>query len=435
MDLNELIWLRQNIHKLDKNLRTQIIGQHRTLSKMPCYFHKPLRYLNDKFRTLPVIIQYELLREDPDIIQSKLKKHTRRQESLKIINAVSADISLNQLKKIIDHSAVMKIYLDREVNTLLDVAVPVVSADRVWEQNYTGKNTTIAIIDTGIQEHPDFVMPMNRIIAFQDFVNNKTSPYDDNGHGTHCAGTAAGNGHASGGKYKGPAYEAKLVVIKTLDKMGSGKSSTVIRGLEWCLNNKEKYGINVASLSFGYKATSSYREDPVCQAVEKLWNEGIVLCAASGNEGPDTKTVNSPGIHPAIITVGASDDKNTSQLKDDIIADFSSRGPTPDGLTKPDLLAPGTNIVAPLAKSSYLDMTSLNVSDNSLYISLSGTSMSTPICAGVAAQLLEAKPDLTPQQLKEALLKNCDKITTADANTQGSGCINAFKALRAIRPV
>lgn len=435
-DIQELNWLRTNLHKLDKDLRGEILTQYRSVSKIPCFFQKIYQSWQNKFRRIPVIVQIAPLRgeKEKSEINTLLKRNYKHTQDLEIIQSFSAKLSVASIQSLTNHSAVAKIYLDREVRALLDKAVPAVKAEQVWAQGYTGKNVTIAILDTGVSPHPDFLQPYKRVKAFVDLTNNKSSPaYDDNGHGTHCAGAALGNGFNSLGKYKGPAYEAELIAIKVLDKNGSGKASLIIKGLEWCLINKAKYNIRIISLSLGYKATGSYRDDPVCQSVEKLWEAGIVVCIAAGNDGPETKTINSPGIHPAIITVGASDDKNTPNIADDTVAEFSSRGPTPDGLTKPDFLAPGKNIVSTKARGSYLDMVSEKGNVNEWYMSLSGTSMATPICAGIIAQLLQAHPELTPQEVKQALYTSCTKITSVDANVQGEGCINALDAISGIR--
>lgn len=362
-------------------------------------------------------------------LQNLIQQHTSKVQNLELINSLSARLSVGSIKEISTQNSVVKIYLDREVRALLDQAVPTVKADQVWEHSYTGHKVTIAIVDTGVQRHPDFLQPHNRLIAFKDFVKNKVDAYDDNGHGTHCAGAALGNGFASNGKYRGPAFNANLVAVKVLNKNGSEKASTIIKGLEWCLTNRIHYNIRIVSLSLGYKATDSYRDDPVCQAVEKLVNSGIAVFAAAGNEGPEIRTINSPGIHPAVITVGASDDKNTPDITDDSVSDFSSRGPTIDGLTKPDLLAPGSNIISAKAKKSLLAKTTNDESKLEWYLTLSGTSMATPLCAGIGAQILEAYPDLTPQELKERLVTSTTKISTADANTQGNGLVNALIAV------
>lgn len=422
------------MHKLDKELRSEILSQYRSISKAPCFLQNLYGLYHKRFRRLPVIVQLSPMRgeEEKKQVHSLLYRQGRKTETLNIINGLSTNLTIGDIKNITQFPSVAKVYLDREVRALLDTAIPSVGANRVWDRGYTGKGVTIAVLDSGVYPHPDFLQPINRILAFQDFTSKSGgSVYDDNGHGTHCAGAALGNGYISSGKYRGPAFQANLVALKILNKMGSGKASSAIRGLEWCLTNRKKFNIRIISLSLGYKASESYRDDPVCQAIDILWKAGIFVCAAAGNDGPEDKTINAPGIHPAIITVGASDDKKSLALSDDVVADFSSRGPTVDGLPKPDLLAPGANIVSTRAKGSFLDIISRDKPENSWYINLSGTSMATPICAGIAAQMLEAHPHLSPDELKNSLLKGCVKLGSVDANNQGSGCINAARALSA----
>jgi serine protease AprX len=297
----------------------------------------------------------------------------------------------------------------------LDVAMPTLNLKGVWDQGITGKGVTIAVVDTGIAQHKDI---KDRIIGFNDEVNQKTTAYDDQGHGTHCTGDAAGSGAASEGKYMGPAYEASLVGSKVLDANGSGSFSDVIAGIEWAVQNKDKYNIRVMSMSLGGSAEGSYKDDPVCQAVEKAWDAGIVVVIAAGNSGPGAKTVGTPGMDPKIITVGAFDDRGTPSKEDDKMAYFSSRGPTPyDGLTKPDVISPGVNI-----------MSCSNKGDT--YKSSSGTSMATPIVAGICALIVSANQDLKPDQVKEILMKSADKMPNTNPNDAGAGVINPEKAVK-----
>ena len=204
----------------------------------------------------------------------------------------------------------------------------------------------MAVIDTGIYPHPDLVYPENRIVAWNDLVNGKDSPYDDNGHGTHVAGIIAGNGASSRGKYAGMAPEAKLIGVKALDQDGSGNTSDIISGIEWCIENQKTYNIKAINLSIGGTAQDSYSQDPLCRATSAAWRSGITVCVAAGNDGPDASTINTPAINPNVISVGNLDDQGTVDTSDDILSDSSSRGPTIDNLMKPDLLAPGTNIMS-----------------------------------------------------------------------------------------
>lgn len=322
----------------------------------------------------------------------------------RMIHAVNGRLHPETIRQLLNHEAVSRIYYDREVTSLLDVSARGIGAVKVQEQEgFTGNGVTIAIIDTGIHPHPDLTQPTNRIVAFQDFVNGRTVPYDDNGHGTHCAGDAAGNGSASNGQYRGPAPEASLVGVKVLDQQGSGRLSTIIQGIEWCVDHRDEYNIRIISLSLGAPAFEPYREDPLAQAAQEAWFNGIVVCAAAGNSGPYPMTISTPGINPYIITVGATDDVDTIPRSDDEIARYSSRGPTIDALIKPDIYSPGTDIISLLAPGSALEKQLPEQHVGEFYLQLSGTSMATPICAGVAALMLEANPYLSPNDVKSLL--------------------------------
>ncbi len=321
-----------------------------------------------------------------------------------------------------------KIWYDRTVHTVLDTAAPTVQAPSVWAEGITGKDVAIAVLDTGIYPHPDLTMPKNRIIAFRDVINNRDSPYDDNGHGTHVAGDIASNGLQSQEMFRSPAPDANLIGIKVLDKYGSGSTSEVISGLTWAVENKEQYRIRILSMSLGSTASTSYRDDPLATAVEEVWQRGIVVCVAAGNSDPGEGTIDSPVIAPSAITVGASDDMGTVNLTDDKIADFSSRGPTFDGLLKPDVVAPGINIISLRSPGSLLDKKNKNTRFGSWYTSLSGTSMATPICSGVSALLLEANPVLAPENVKKFITITATNLHV-DPNSQGAGLINAQKAI------
>jgi serine protease AprX len=303
---------------------------------------------------------------------------------------------------------VKRIWPDSKVRTMLDIAIPAVGGDKAHNLGFTGKNVTVAVIDTGIAPHPDLIYPENRIVAWEDLVNKHSSPYDDNGHGTHVSGIIAGNGSLSRGKYTGMAPEAKLVGIKALDEEGSGNTSDTIAALEWCIENQNTYHIKVINLSLGTAAQESYRTDPLCRTVSVAWNKGMTVCVAAGNNGPNPGSINTPAINPDAISVGNLDAKGTVDIIDDVINDSSSRGPTIDNISKPDLLAPGTNI------------TSLRPGWG--YRSLSGTSMATPVVTGAVAQILQKWPDLPPNQIKSRLKQNAYDFGL-QPYSQGSGAL------------
>ncbi|WP_209445809.1 S8 family peptidase [Paenibacillus etheri] len=342
-----------------------------------------------------------------------------------MLNSVASRVSMNCLKQMCGWHGIEKIYVDGIKKTSLNIATPSIGSTAIQKkQGLTGKGINIAILDTGVYRHPDLSKPCNRIMAFKDFINHRKQPYDDNGHGTHIAGDAAGNGWMSKGKYKSPAPEAGIVGVKVLDKNGDGYDSTIIKGIEWCIANRKRLKLRILSMSLGGTVNSTCVDDPLCQAVEKAIRAGLTVVIAAGNSGPKRSTIESPGISPSAITVGAVDDRRTLTQKDDRITWYSSRGPAPRGRKKPDLVAPGETIISLRAPYSKLDLELpyLRIAKN--YFVLSGTSVSTPIVSGVIAQLLQRNPSLTPKQVKTILKKNTFSLKLPP-NTAGSGEINA----------
>lgn len=297
----------------------------------------------------------------------------------------------------------------------LDLGVPVTRAPELWQRGLTGKGVNIAVLDTGIAPHTDV---KSRVVAFHDVLHNQSEMYDDNGHGTHVSGIAAGDGTASQHLFKGAAPEAGLVGIKVLDQKGEGRFSDIIKGVQWAVENKDRLNIKVLNLSLGGTASKPYAEDPLAQALDAAWQAGLFPVVAAGNEGPFTRTITTPGHALNVMTVGASDDRATPDISDDKIGSFSSRGPTrPDGLTKPDIVAPGVRITSADAFSDG-------------YSTKSGTSMSTPMIAGIAALLLQANPQATPEQLKSAMMASARPLAQGGEPTvQGSGLVDAVAAL------
>lgn len=355
---------------------------------------------------IPVIISCRNLRLLP-VTQQHLKDHgCYIKHSLPIINAVSTIVKRSTLETMLKSKHVSYIFLDAQVSGVLDIARTTLHANWANSNHYTGKDVTVAVIDTGIAPHPDLTRPRSRIIGFKDFVNNRLEPYDDEGHGTHVAGIIAGNGHSSGGKYRGIAPEANLVGVKVLNSSSSGTISDVLAGMQWVLNNRKKYQIRIINMSFGAIASQPAHKDPLCLAARKMVNEGLIVVTAAGNSGPDPKTINSPGISASVITVGALDDRVDRMT----IPPFSSRGPTAEGLHKPDIIAPG------------VDITSLN-NKGSGYIAMSGTSMATPTVAGALALLVQKQPRLTPAKAKAQLLRSSKRLQYA-RDAEGNGLLN-----------
>lgn len=303
------------------------------------------------------------------------------------------------------------------IHTQDNIANQTVKLQPVWDAGFRGQGIGIAIIDTGVAPHDDFG---ERLVAFQDFVNFNTDPYDDAGHGTHVAGIAAGDGALSSGRYSGAAPEASIIGIKVMDAEGSGELSNIIAGIQWAVENKETYNIRVINMSLGGPPTGPASEDPLMQAAAEANRAGILVVAAAGNKGPFPKTIDSPAAAPEVLAVGATIDYRTPELTDDKVAGYSSSGPTPfDKLTKPDVVAPGTNIAT--------------TDPNGRYAYDTGTSMASPLVAGMAAVMFQAGPYLTPEQVKETLMGGAQKIRSYDENTQGKGVVQADRTFQLVQ--
>jgi serine protease AprX len=389
-----------------------------------------------KQKTVRVIVRFagSNHKQHVSALKQKLDKgkhHFKEKTHLRLIGSWAARVSPDCLKAICSHKSVAKVVLDRKNRINLNVATPAVGAASVHRGGTTGRGVTVAVLDTGVAPHPDLTKPTNRIAAFKDFVNNRTAPYDDNGHGTHVAGDVAGNGYSSKGKYRGAAPGARIVGVKVLDQQGGGFDSTIIKGIEWCVNNRRRLGIRVLNLSLGKQALERCNNDPLCQAVSKAVRAGLVVTVSAGNDGPGKGSIDSPGISPSAITVGATNDRSTVRESDDRIAAFSSRGPAIGGLLKPDLIAPGVNIVSLRADGSELDRTQPQNRVGRRYFRMSGTSFSAPITAGSAALLLQKQPRLSPSQVKSLLKRNAYSLKLPK-QTQGTGELNMrFAASRA----
>jgi serine protease AprX len=310
-----------------------------------------------------------------------------------------------------------------------------VGADKLWAAGITGKGVGVAVVDSGINgDMPDFrnADGSSRITANVIANPDATRPGDDVGHGTHVAGIIAGNsfnrsaGDPARGAYVGIAPEANLVAVKTADDEGDSTVLDVITALQFVVDHKDDLNIRVVNLSVSSDTPGSYRDDPLDAAVEFAWHAGIVVVAAAGNRGDATDAVQyAPGNDPYVISVGATDEAGTLDPSDDVTAAFSSRGVTQDGAAKPDLLAPGARIVAPLAMGSAFQALCPQCVVGSDYLRIGGTSMSAPVVAGAAALLLQARPDLNPDEVKELLTSN----TSASAGGPDLATAGSFAVL------
>ena len=298
----------------------------------------------------------------------------------------------------------------------------------------------VAIIDSGIQPHVD--LPLGRIRAFKDFVTGAEAPVDTCGHGTHVAGIIAGNGRSSDGLYAGIAPTVDIVSLRVLGDDCSGNTSDVIDALEWIGRNHALYRIKVVNLSLGHAVLEPIYTDPLVQAVERLSRKGIAVITAAGNRGINLAT-NRPGYGgtgvpcnaPSSICVGSLDTLGSPALDDDRVSASSARGPTRfDLLAKPDLVAPGVDIVSLASPGSRLfsEFPNLQVAGSNgdpHYFMLSGTSMASPAVAAAAALLLQANHGLSANTLKLALQFTARLVPLTDVLTQGAGALNVPGAL------
>lgn len=373
-------------------------------------------------------------------------------------------------------------------------------SEYIGELSATGRGVTIAVLDTGVAAHPDL---KGRLLANVSAVAGNRGysiGSDPVGHGTHVAGDAAGDGSMSGGRLKGPAPEANIVGIQVLAEGADPAPMSQIleeftNGVEWMIDNKEKYGIRVANMSLGFPLQlardrytgARFLFDPIGAAISQAVKSGIVVVAAAGNDGPHGQIDGSPGMLEEVITVGALDTNGTPGYKgDDFVAEFSSRGLTPDGRMKPDVIAPGVNILSTNSPGSMIaeenakakqflatieqagdrqiaamarrmvrngslpyDALNMSVSEfrellamgvqvkdssgrlagDSAYLAMDGTSMATPIVAGVVADMLEVNPNLSPAQVKAILMKTADPLRGEPRTAQGAGAIDAQEAI------
>ena len=288
------------------------------------------------------------------------------------------------------------------------------------QNKYSGKNISVAILDTGIFLHPDF---SNRILAFKDFVDKQKYPYDDSGHGTHVAGCIAGNGQLSGGKYAGIAPSCNLIVGKILDQNGEGKIRNMLEAIQWISAYKEQYNIKILNISVGFE--NNVTEDKIQKltvALEALYKQNVLIIVAAGNKGPKAKSISPLGMSSRILTVGCHD---LDYVKNGVTLceTYSGRGPSHFSLKKPDIVSPGTNII-----STSNECRKVGKYFAHGYEPKSGTSFATPLVSGAAALLLEKYPTLKASEIKYRLCYSATDLKEP-WNKQGWGMLNIKNAL------
>src|SRR5581483_1034089 len=387
------------------------------------------------------------------------KLATRLHGRLNVLNATVLTVPNRVLKTLAAHPLVLLVAFARPIaKTNYRTALTIGARPVQRGYGLTGAGVGVAVIDSGITSWHDDLTPRaagqgtypfgnQRVSAFVDFVNGQLQPYDDYGHGTHVAGIIAGNGYDSRGQKAGVAPDANLVSLKVLDGNGNGTVSNIIAAFDWILANHAQYHIRVVNISIGAGIHESYWTDPLTLAAKAVVDAGVVVVAAAGNAGKNAAGqtqyggIAAPGNAPWVITVGASSTQGTATRADDVMASFSSRGPTfKDWTAKPDLVAPGTGTVSLAAPGSnfYASKTPYLVSGSTStpyqpYLSLSGTSMAAPVVTGTVALMIQANPNLTPNLVKAILQYTAQAYSGYDPLTQGAGFLNTLGATRLAR--
>jgi len=375
--------------------------------------HDPSKLTNGLFRAVTVADRSKelsvIVRFRPDRARMRHQEHIRGTKAsyyYRLMPFVHMHATPDGLECLEADPDVVMIYQDLPVRAFLDTSPARIAVPPLWSEGLSGLGVRIAVVDTGIDRgHPDL---SDRILDATDFTGE--GPDDGHGHGTHCASVAAGSGSASEGRYRGIAPGAQVLSAKVLRNDGDGMMSDVMAGIEWAVDK----GAQVISLSLGGTGPSDGR-DALSETCNAAVEYGVAVCVAAGNDGPRPYSIGAPGTAERVITIGACDDQ-------DAMAAFSSRGPTMDGRAKPDVVLPGVDIAAARASG-----TAMGTTVDAHYTSASGTSMAAPHAAGVCALLLEAEPDISPDQIKARLMATAVDVGVGPYD-QGSGRVDAYQA-------
>ena len=386
--------------------------------------------------TSRVIVQFDRESRADNAVRSVRGKRVKRLRRAHVI-----EVDNSQLDALAAEGTVT---LDRLATGNLYRSTGTIGSDVVNRaMQVTGKGVGIALIDSGYTYHDDLNRRHNSLAAWKDFVRGISLPYDDWGHGTHLAGIISGDGYDSNGRHAGVAPDAKILALKVLNDRGVGYVSDIIAAIEWTIDNRERYNARIINISASAPVLESFRQDPLCDAVQDAVEAGITVVASAGNLGrtADGKKVwggvGAPGNCPAALTVGASSSEGDTSRLNDIMASFSSRGPTRfDALAKPDVAAPATGVVAPIAPLSrlYREKSSA-LFDGTVrtlfkpYLALSGTSQAAAEVSGAVALMLQANPLLTPNLVKATLQYTAEFNPQFHALEQGAGFVDARGAV------
>ncbi|MBX0356924.1 S8 family serine peptidase [Halobacillus sp. Nhm2S1] len=391
---------------------------------------------------LEAVVTYE---EEPGTEELELLKSlgltTKKYSELPIVGVKGTALQLENLLS--SPTEALSIYENKGLEYKMKDSRKLIGAEAVWKDlGYTGKGTTVAVIDSGIDAtHPDLpygskvIQNVKMLVGGGSFgeeglyLENVLNTDTSSGHGTHVAGTIAGLGEASDGLYTGVAPDAKLVGI------GTGEGINILwalEGLNYAIKHQEEYGIDIISNSWG--TTGEYAaDDPINVATKVAHDKGMIVTFAAGNEGPEENTLNPYSAAPWVISVAAG-------TKDRQLADFSSRGVSGDQLLHPDITAPGVDIIATKSSTGLVlntlgfttDIQYIEPENLLYYTTSSGTSMATPHVSGVLALMREAAPNLSPAEALGVLQGTADLMSGYDYHEVGAGYMNAYEAVKAV---
>ena len=279
-----------------------------------------------------------------------------------------------------------------------------VNARLVYKAGYSGKGIRIALLDTGVSNHRELE---TRIVYFRDYVNNRINIYDDNGHGTHIAGIMCGN-------ECGMAPKAEILAFKILDSKGNGKTQDAIKALQWIYMHHREYNIRILNFSMGYMPNANViMQQKLLEMLDKLWDAGVLVVTAAGNNGPGENTITVPGISRKVITVGTWDESNIVDNK----IGYGGQGPTACCIVKPEILAPGTDV---------LSLSNIN----NQYTTKSGTSMATPVVSGALALALEKRTDIQPVEMKLLLYDSVNRVAVVGKKISAWGVLDVDNLMK-----
>jgi len=330
-----------------------------------------------------------------------------------------------------------------DTSNLASAYIRAIGADRVWNEppDLQGQGIAVAVVDSGIANVGDFkgTDGSPRVQTSVCLLSSGGEPHEDlNGHGTHVAGIVGGNGLSSQGAYPGVAPKVDLVDIRVGDAQGMSLTSDVVDGLQWIHDHRALYNIRVVNLSLNSSVPESYYTNPLDAAVEILWFSGIVVVVSAGNNQASERggILYPPANDPFVITVGAADDVGTPDLVDDILGSFSAYGTTEDGFAKPDIVAPGVDIISAMAGTAstvFVERPAHRVEAPpgvlDRYFRMSGTSMAAAAASGAAALLLQDEPGLTPNQVKYRLMTTAASFNGPEPGSAGAGYLDAYGAV------